>query len=114
MDLFIGLVNWVLLMECLISVVEWFVWLGVLVSLLLVDFDGFKIVNDSMGYAVGDLFLCMVVARLVVVIWFIDVVVCFGGDEFAVLCYGVDELELVVIAERVLEVLNEFIFFGGN
>ncbi len=53
-------------------------------ALLLIDLDGFKAVNDTLGHEVGDRLLCEIADRLVAVAH--DGIVCrLGGDEFVVL-----------------------------
>lgn len=52
---------------------------------MFVDFDGFKFINDFMGYVVGDIVLKEVVDWLWVVVYDVDMVVCIGGDEFVLL-----------------------------
>ena len=54
-------------------------------SLLFVDLDGFKRVNDRYGHRTGDLLLTVVVARIAACVRFDDIACRYGGDEFVVL-----------------------------
>jgi diguanylate cyclase (GGDEF)-like protein len=71
------------------------------VSLLLIDLDGFKAVNDTMGHAAGDALLVEVGDKLRATVREADLPARLGGDEFAVLLpAGADEAERT--AERLL------------
>lgn len=61
-----------------------------LVVLMFMDLDDFKKVNDSYGYDVGDKLLKVVVMCIFKFIREIDIVLCFGGDEFVVLLFDID------------------------
>jgi diguanylate cyclase (GGDEF)-like protein/PAS domain S-box-containing protein len=77
------------------------------VGVLLLDLDGFKTVNDSLGHAFGDAFLVAVARRLRDVLRPSDTPCRLGGDEFAVLVEDLnDGLDVTVVAERVLEALR--------
>jgi diguanylate cyclase (GGDEF)-like protein len=54
-------------------------------SLILIDLDGFKPINDTHGHGVGDRVLSQVAKRLVAMVRAGDLVTRLGGDEFAIL-----------------------------
>jgi diguanylate cyclase (GGDEF)-like protein/PAS domain S-box-containing protein len=79
-----------------------------MVTVLFLDLDRFKVVNDSLGHDAGDRLLVAVGARLRSVLRASDTVARFGGDEFAVLCEDVpDERETIALAERVVNALSK-------
>lgn len=77
-------------------------------ALLFLDLDRFKIINDSLGHHVGDLFLVEVAKRLESCMREEDVVVRLGGDEFCILMQDIDSIQIaILLAERVLRALRE-------
>lgn len=74
---------------------------GVAVSLIMIDVDQFKSFNDKFGHVAGDRALAAVGHVLRNQFRPRDLLVRYGGDEFAVLLPGIDEREAVTIAERV-------------
>ena len=70
-------------------------------SMLFLDLDRFKNLNDSLGHATGDLLLIEVSRRLEACVHQTDTVVRLGGDEFVVLLEGVTRVEdAKEVAER--------------
>lgn len=83
-------------------------------SLLYLDLDRFKEVNDSLGHRTGDQLLLQVAERLQAVSRQADFQARLGGDEFAFLLAGVDAGQAVAYAERVLEVLHQPFVLGHD
>ena len=72
------------------------------VSVLFIDLDRFKIVNDSLGHLIGDQLLKGISERLRECLRPSDIVARLGGDEFTILVEGsYDEREVTRIAERI-------------
>ena len=72
---------------------------GTPVSLLLLDFDGLKAVNDTLGYEEGDALICAVARVLATQIRPGETAARLGGDEFVAVLPGTDADEALVRAE---------------
>ena len=85
------------------------------VAVLMLDLDGFKTVNDSLGHAAGDALLVEVAARLLDATRGSDTVARLGGDEFAVLLERVsDDADAVTVGERILATIRAPITVEGR
>ena len=72
---------------------------GCLLAVCLLDLDGFKGINDSLGHAQGDALLVELARRLSSLLWPLDTAARLGGDEFVLLLGGmrqVDEISTVL------------------
>lgn len=77
-------------------------------SVLFVDLDGFKLINDSLGHAVGDLLLKGVAIRLFGCARQEDTVARLGGDEFTVIVEDTSgERDAAAVAHRIIHSLSE-------
>jgi diguanylate cyclase (GGDEF)-like protein len=76
-------------------------------SVLLMDLDRFKEVNDTLGHRYGDLLLVQVAQRFKSVIGHQGQIARLGGDEFAVISHGDDRHEAVALAHRIVEALRD-------
>lgn len=73
-------------------------------SVLFLDVDDFKSINDAFGHAAGDMVLVELATRLQGGVRAGDIVGRIGGDEFVAICPGADVHAAEAIAQRILEV----------
>jgi diguanylate cyclase (GGDEF)-like protein/PAS domain S-box-containing protein len=86
-------------------------------TVLMLDLDRFKQVNDTLGHPAGDALLIEVATRLKSLLRETDALARLGGDEFAVIQSGeTDQREAAkLLAERIIEILRQpFDIDGGN
>jgi diguanylate cyclase (GGDEF)-like protein len=84
------------------------------VTVLFLDVDGFKDVNDSLGHEVGDDLLRQLAARLTSRTRAEDTVGRLGGDEFVVLCRDCDTAGAEALAERCQGTFDEPFVLAGR
>ncbi len=103
-----GLANRVLLKDRLNKAITFHQRQKLLIAVLFIDLDGFKIINDSHGHDVGDELLIEVASRLKGCVRDSDTVVRFGGDEFVLLLTGLHHQdEAAYIADKVLKLIQQ-------
>lgn len=77
------------------------------VSVVMIDLDRFKHVNDVLGYAVGDQLLQAVAERLQTVVKLPQLLARMGGDEFAVLLPGCNPEQTLAKAHAIMAVFEQ-------
>jgi diguanylate cyclase (GGDEF)-like protein/PAS domain S-box-containing protein len=76
-------------------------------TILFLDLDHLKLINDSLGHDAGDAVICEAAARFRSTLRADELVARFGGDEFIFLIQGgIEGISAVAAAERLLETLN--------
>jgi diguanylate cyclase (GGDEF)-like protein/PAS domain S-box-containing protein len=77
-------------------------------AVLLMDLDGFKSVNDTLGHQAGDRLLQQVSQRMRGVVRKADTIARYGGDEFAIVPWGATDVpRAVLIAEKILQAVDK-------
>ncbi len=87
--------------------VQWGVRFGSPFSVVLLDLDRFKPINDQYGHQAGDAALVEVAHRLTSAIRDVDLVARFGGDEFGLILPNTGLAGALRLAQKVLGVLGE-------
>jgi len=97
-----GLANRTLLADRVGQALQVAAKLNLPTSLLLLDIDRFKTINESMGHAVGDLLLQAIARRLQAGLRETDTLARLGGDEFVALLPGCDAAAAMHMADKLL------------
>lgn len=83
-------------------------------SILVIDIDHFKKINDTYGHPAGDAVLIDMAAVFMDSVRTIDVVGRYGGEEFLVILTRTDEATAMVVAERIRQSVKEHTFIVDN
>lgn len=84
-------------------------------TLLLIDLDNFKAINDSLGHAAGDAVLQEVAARLRDTTRDVDLVARLGADEFVLVLQGIDNRsEIDRLCRRLIDLLQQPIWYENQ
>ena len=86
---------------------------GTPISLVMIDIDHFKHLNDAAGHRAGDVALKQVTTALKQVVRKVDTLARYGGEEFVVLLPQVDRDEALEVAEKLRRVVEETSFEHG-
>lgn len=84
-------------------------------SVLFIDLDRFKLINDTMGHASGDELLIEVSRRIRNSLRTTDTFARMGGDEFTLLLPNIPNADAVAhVAQNIIELLNEPVLLNGE
>lgn len=82
-------------------------------SVVMIDIDYFKSINEIYGTKCGDLVLKQLARQLRQLVRKYDIVIRFGGEEFAILCPATDKKEAISLGQRVLDAVSVY-NYGEN
>lgn len=84
------------------------------VTILWMDIDRFKEINDSLGHIIGDQLLRNVAERLNEVVQDRGRIARFGGDEFVIICPDMDRLTAAGLAQEIISYFSHAFDLGDN
>jgi len=79
-------------------------------SVLFIDLDEFKTINDSLGHTIGDELLIEVAHRLKSCIGTLDFIARLGGDEFTIILHTQDKEHITLCAQKILDAITASYF----
>lgn len=83
-------------------------------SLIMIDIDYFKKINDSLGHITGDNILKKLSQILVKSVRDVDIAARYGGEEFIIVCPNTSVSGAAILAERIRENVQNAIFHSGS
>jgi diguanylate cyclase (GGDEF)-like protein/PAS domain S-box-containing protein len=84
-------------------------------AVLFIDLDRFKLVNDTLGHASGDMLLKEAASRLQKAVRASDTVGRLGGDEFSAILLGLDKANYAgLVAQKIIDAVGRPYSIGGN
>jgi two-component system cell cycle response regulator len=87
---------------------------GATCSIIFLDLDDLKTVNNAHGHLAGSRTLQEVAKRIMAAVRNIDKVVRFGGDEFCIILPQTDQEQAVAVAHRVRKAMTSAVFHLGD
>ncbi len=81
---------------------------------LIMDLDGFKVINDELGHPMGDLVLMSFADRLRSVLRASDTAARLGGDEFSIVCENTEPADAEALAERLRAAVTDPLTLSGT
>ncbi len=76
-------------------------------SLIMVDLDCLKTINDDLGHRAGDAALLHVAEQILLCVRETDIAARYGGDEFAIILPNTSLSDALIVAQRLLKMVNE-------
>ena len=115
-DALTGLPNRILLEDRLKQAMFYAQRYGRLVTVVFIDLDNFKLVNDSLGHGVGDELLKIIADRMVKCVRRTDTVVRLGGDEFVILLFDQPDQTATITPtlQKIQETMAQPVLIGGH
>ncbi|HAT7938870.1 TPA: EAL domain-containing protein [Legionella pneumophila] len=106
-DSLTGLPNRTALYDRLDHAINYCKRLNTSLSVLFLDIDNFKLINDSLGHDAGDILLYEFSRRLKGCIRHSDTVARFGGDEFVLLLMTTEPKDVILVAQNILKAVAQ-------
>lgn len=84
---------------------------GMLLGLLMIDIDHFKLINDRYGHPCGDFVLTEIALLLKKNLRSIDILARYGGEEFAVVMPNITTVKAKIVADKICKKIQEYKFY---